>query len=614
MSATAIQKLYQEALRTPSDVSEHLPTLYRLARECRHVTEFGTRGGCSTLAFLAAQPEILVCYDLLRQPAMDVIAAAAHAAGRPHFRFVTADVLHVAIEPTDLLFIDTLHVYEQTLRELALHAEKAGKYLAFHDTTTYGEHGEIPGTRGIWPAITEFLDAHPHWTIRERAGNNNGLTVLSRQETPRPSRIVSTRPAAGISGCIVARNARERIEAALQSLQGWTDQIIVIDRTSEDATVAIARRYTECILIAPRDTGLGALRNLAIPLATNPWLFFLDADERVPERLGSILRQLLQDRPGEFEALSLPVKPRFLRRWVGNGRGAPGYQGPQLLKIGQFEFDDSVPPVACVNGRTLHFPADDPDLAIDRDPAESLHPTLPAVAGIGFEPRAAFQVVIPSARAANLVPCVQALMEHEPSLSPQDIIVVDDGARELAEDALPGIRWVAGVKPFVFARNANRGTREAQSDVLLLNDDARLLTPSGLAHLARVAWQVPEIGLCSPGIQGAVGNPNQRATGRGELREERERLTFVCVYIPRSTLDQIGLLDERFAGYGYDDDDYCARVLAAGLRLVVWDGCVFEHGVTLPSTFRSQPDFEACFADNRQRFEEKWGRPAVGER
>jgi hypothetical protein len=36
----------------PSDIHEHLPTLSELARECKHVTELGTRTGVSTLAFL----------------------------------------------------------------------------------------------------------------------------------------------------------------------------------------------------------------------------------------------------------------------------------------------------------------------------------------------------------------------------------------------------------------------------------------------------------------------------------------------------------------------------------------------------------------------------------
>jgi hypothetical protein len=34
--------------------------------------------------------------------------------------------------------------------------------------------------RGVWPAIEEFLAAHPEWILKERFTNNNGLTILQR--------------------------------------------------------------------------------------------------------------------------------------------------------------------------------------------------------------------------------------------------------------------------------------------------------------------------------------------------------------------------------------------------------------------------------------------------
>lgn len=175
-----LEELYQQAAWAPSDINEHLPTLFGLARECRHVTEMGTRTGRSTRAFLYAQPEVLICYDLERQPEVDLLEQAARSAGRPRFRFCQADVLDVEIEETDLLFIDTLHVYEQTRAELARHARKARRYLLFHDTTTFGETGETPGSHGIWLAIEEFLHTHPEWQLLARHTHNNGLTILQR--------------------------------------------------------------------------------------------------------------------------------------------------------------------------------------------------------------------------------------------------------------------------------------------------------------------------------------------------------------------------------------------------------------------------------------------------
>jgi hypothetical protein len=64
--------------------------------------------------------------------------------------------------------------------ELRLHADKAKKYIVFHDTTLFENVNEGGGGRGLWPAIEEFLAEHSEWEIKERYTNNNGLTVLRR--------------------------------------------------------------------------------------------------------------------------------------------------------------------------------------------------------------------------------------------------------------------------------------------------------------------------------------------------------------------------------------------------------------------------------------------------
>jgi GT2 family glycosyltransferase len=211
-----------------------------------------------------------------------------------------------------------------------------------------------------------------------------------------------------------------------------------------------------------------------------------------------------------------------------------------------------------------------------------------------------YSVIIPSARAENLIACVTALGRCEPGLPPERIIVVDDGARATAEPRLGPLAWVSGEKPFIFARNVNLGIRACQGDVILLNDDAELITPGGFSAWSELMSGEPKLGVCSAGIRGIVGNPRQQASSPDRLAPERATLAFVCVYIPRRVLDQVGLLDERFTGYGFDDDDYCERAVAAGWQLGVWHGCVVSHDGTVPSTFRGRPDFPALFEKNRR--------------
>ena len=222
-----------------------------------------------------------------------------------------------------------------------------------------------------------------------------------------------------------------------------------------------------------------------------------------------------------------------------------------------------------------------------------------------------FKIVILSAQAGNLVPCVQAILEHEPDLEPRNIIVVDDGARKLAERQLPDVTWVTGQKPFVFARNANLGLAHAQDNTILINDDALLITPRGFSQLSEKIQKMPEIGICSAAIQGVIGNPRQKVTGNGRIRFEPKMLAFVCVYLPKTIFQQVGPLDERFVGYGFDDNDYCTRVLAAGFQLAIWDGCVVDHSGKLPSSYRTQQGVQELFHNNQRLYQNKWNGTAT---
>jgi GT2 family glycosyltransferase len=217
-------------------------------------------------------------------------------------------------------------------------------------------------------------------------------------------------------------------------------------------------------------------------------------------------------------------------------------------------------------------------------------------------------VVILSALAANLVPCIRSLFQNEPGLRPEQIIVIDDGARRGAEAQLPAVRWVAGIKPFVFARNANLGIRSSGSDVILLNDDTRLVTFCGLSKLAEEVRGHKDLGLCSAAIRGLVGNPEQSERQNDALRWAGSELAFVCVYISEPVYRRLGALDEQFTGYGFEDNDYCLRARRQGLRLGVFDGCVVEHGKSTRSTFRMKDNFLALYRYNERLFLRKWGR------
>jgi len=181
--AETLQQMYEIKRTQPSDINEHLPTLKDYAYGCNHVTEFGTRGIVSTWALLAGKPLKVVSYDQTHPglAAIDNVKACA-LAGAIDFQFICQDVKQADIEPTDLLFIDTYHTYNQLRVELDRHGGKVRKFIILHDTETWGNQGEAASERGLIPAYTEWLARNPAWRVKEIFHNNNGLTVLERAQ------------------------------------------------------------------------------------------------------------------------------------------------------------------------------------------------------------------------------------------------------------------------------------------------------------------------------------------------------------------------------------------------------------------------------------------------
>lgn len=162
---------------TPSDISDHVPTLFAYAIQCQHITEFGVRGGVSTSAWLMAFPKTLHCYDIATPECLPELTAIANEQGID-FKFIQANTANVEIEETDLLFLDTLHTGEHLSAELKNHT-RVRKYLIFHDTEHNGWIGEGGGS-GLKYALIGFLLINTQWRIVYHTDTLNGLTVLER--------------------------------------------------------------------------------------------------------------------------------------------------------------------------------------------------------------------------------------------------------------------------------------------------------------------------------------------------------------------------------------------------------------------------------------------------
>lgn len=162
------------------DFYQHVTTLHKLAWQYDHITEMGVRSGISTTAILSGQPKTHIAYDIVEHPQVKMIAAVHN---KTAFDFRLKDVLTIDIEPTDLLFIDTIHTYTQLRAEFERHAHQVRHRIVLHDTSTYGPHGEDGSRPGLMAAVNDLVRTGA-FHIEHHYLNNNGLMVLKRGRAP----------------------------------------------------------------------------------------------------------------------------------------------------------------------------------------------------------------------------------------------------------------------------------------------------------------------------------------------------------------------------------------------------------------------------------------------
>ena len=124
---------------------------------------------------------------------------------------------------------------------------------------------------------------------------------------------------------MISLNEAHNMEAVLENLAGWAQQVFLVDSCSADDTVSIALRHGVHV-VQRRFKGFGDQWNFALnelPI-TAPWTMKLDPDERLTDELKASIERLVKGGEQEgiviqrrlwFMGAVLPVRQPILRVW-----------------------------------------------------------------------------------------------------------------------------------------------------------------------------------------------------------------------------------------------------------------------------------------------------------
>lgn len=145
-----------------------------------------------------------------------------------------------------------------------------------------------------------------------------------------------------ISVVLATYNEEKNLPDCLESVKNFADEIIVVDGTSADKTVEIAKEYGAKVVVTQNHPIFHINKQKAIDMATKDWVLQLDADERVTPALAKEIKekirhpelnsesqkeiadQVLND-DYNFDGYWIPRKNWFLGRFLMKGGVYPDY-------------------------------------------------------------------------------------------------------------------------------------------------------------------------------------------------------------------------------------------------------------------------------------------------
>lgn len=212
-------------------------------------------------------------------------------------------------------------------------------------------------------------------------------------------------------------------------------------------------------------------------------------------------------------------------------------------------------------------------------------------------------VIVPIYNAFDdVVVCVERLLKY--TALTVDIILINDASTDprigeyLKSSACTHFRVFSNESNLGFTKTVNRGIELAgANDVIFLNSDARV-TPRWIEGFKRALKTDHKIATVTAMSDRAgafsapnIGNNNDLPPG---VTEEEYAVAFrrngigyyptvptgngFCLYIRRSCIDEIGVLDSVAFPRGYgEENDFCMRARAAGWRNVIDDRTYVFH-------------------------------------
>jgi glycosyltransferase involved in cell wall biosynthesis len=128
-----------------------------------------------------------------------------------------------------------------------------------------------------------------------------------------------------VSVVVSVFNGEKVLDECLKSVS-WASEIIVVDNSSTDKTLEIAKKYTDKIFTKQNNLMLNVNKNFGFSKASGEWILSLDADEQITPELAGEIESEIRNQKSEISGYWIPRKNIIFGKWMEHTGWYPDHQ------------------------------------------------------------------------------------------------------------------------------------------------------------------------------------------------------------------------------------------------------------------------------------------------
>lgn len=466
----------------------------------------------------------------------------------------------------------------------------------------------------------------------------------------------------------VVRNEESLIGQSIESVLPIASEIVIVDTGSVDKTIQICSKFPNTTVHSyPWSEDYSQARNYAMRLCHGPWIFYLDADERLDEKGRSAIKAMVSSGSGvSFQANGAHSSQchggafrivDHLGKWDSPPQNRPFFSSPQVRLFKKDErvsffgrvqesVSDSIAnsnlSTNLLDAEIHHFlwKGKDNEYAAGKLRYYNKLGANFSLAGIEArkEVEVPKEIPKPLSDTALIITAFGALDYTRQAISsatanaqsPYNLYLVDNGSKDAT---LEYFKQVKDAKVIHLGENGgvakgkNAGFQEALKNdslqyIVFLDNDV-IMPERWLDRMRQIMDGNPDIGILSPIsrlslmqsqqpdsvskflMRVSLSELNNMGFGKPNDYEPSENVEGTCMMIRASLARKLGLFDDTFGVYGWEDIDYCLRARREGFQVGKAMKVFFEHfgGASKRSIGL---DWHGISTTSRVRFENKW--------